>query len=328
MEPDFISDLDTTLSNVGTDVHWKRKVGSLELWISPLSITGQEKVTAAVNKAELGTNIVGESKRVTLSNSIVGVNEKDLRSYRGGAPAFPSRTKEGKLVNVRLEEYLYSKMANWSAQYIDDVFAVYADLMETFSKETLKDVKFENAKDPHVELQELEQRVSTIRASLGMPQLGEKTDDEEPTEFSNDQIAEALEREAEDDKRGKTPPEDFDPFRAVPRQAPVQRPDPIQEQLPQAQPLQPPTQSFVPPPSGPPQPNMSMPAVLPQNLRRPMPAGPEAQESSPDRPHIPMPSVQNEVIHQPAHRSAERPKIDQPQGGINPRFNPASRPIR
>ena len=142
MEPDFISDLDTTLSNVGTDVHWKRKVGSLELWISPLSITGQEKVTAAVNKAELGTNIVGESKRVTLSNSIVGVNEKDLRSYRGGAPAFPSRTKEGKLVNVRLEEYLYSKMANWSAQYIDDVFAVYADLMETFSKENKFEMRY------------------------------------------------------------------------------------------------------------------------------------------------------------------------------------------
>src|SRR5271169_367464 len=177
MEPDFISELDKTLSNVGTDIHWKRKVGPLELWISPLSVTGQEKVTLAVAKAELGTNIVGESKRITLSNAIVGVNNSDLREFRGGAPIFPVKNRENKIVKTPLEQYLYSKMAQWSAQYLDDVFEVYADLMETFQKQNLKNIKFDNAKDPNIELQELEQRVSNLRTQLGLPQLVEKTDE-------------------------------------------------------------------------------------------------------------------------------------------------------
>jgi hypothetical protein len=331
MEPDFISDLDKTLSNVGVDVHWKRKIGPLELWISPLSITGQEKVSAAVNKAEIGSNIVGESKRVTLSNSIVGVNASDLRPYRNGAPVFTSMNKKGEPVKVQLETYLYNKMANWSAQYIDDVFMVYADLMETFQKENLKEIKFENIKDPHVELQEIEQRAATIRASLGMPQLVEKTDDEEgERQYDPQEIAEALEREAEESKHEKQPPaEDFNPFQAVPQQqaAPQAPQQPVQQQ---AAP-QPPVQPFTPPPSGPPQPNFTMPATLPPNLRRPMPLGhAPPQESSPDKPLQAMPSVPNEVITQPsARRGAAPPKIDQPQGGVNPRFNPpAGRPLR
>ena len=316
MELDFISELDKTLSNVGTDVFWKRKIGELELWISPLSITGQEKVTAAITKAEVGTNIVGESKRVTLSNAIVGVNTLDLREYRNGAPVFPTKNKKGELIKTRLEDWLYNKMANWSAQYLDDAFAVYADLMETYQKENLKEVKFENAKDPNIELQELEQRVSNLRTQLDLPQLVEKTTGEESDELPDpDQVAEAIERERLDDQKKDPPSEDFDPFKPM-----------AQEAVPQAAPAPAPP-PFVPPPSGPPQPNMSMPAVLPANLRRPMPAGQQAQESSPERPHVAMPSVSNEVITQPIKRTGERPKIDQPQGGINPRFQ-QSRPIR
>jgi hypothetical protein len=324
MEPDFISDLDKTLSNVGTDVFWKRKVGPLELWISPLSITGQERVTAAVNKAEVGSNIVGESKRVTLSNSVVGINGADLRQYRGGAPIFTSPNKKGEPVKVQLEQYLYNKMANWSAQYIDDAFAVYADLMETFQKENLKEIKFENVKDPHVELQELEERVGALRAQLGMPPLGEKPEGE--VTYTPEQVAEMLEQERQAEEAGKQPPEDFDPFKAMPQQQPPSPPAP-QQAAPQPPPQQ---QPFTPPPSGPPQPNFAMPAALPQNLQRPMPLGHAPQESTPDRPHQAMPSVPNEVITQQAARPGERPKIDQHQGGVNPRFNPpgAGRPLR
>jgi hypothetical protein len=320
MEPDFISELDKTLSNVGTDIFWKRRVGALELWISPLSVTGQEKVTTTISKAELGTNIVGESKRVTLANAIVGVNDSDLREYRGGTPIFPMRNKKGEVVKTRLEEWLYDKMARWSAQYLDDAFAVYADLMETYQKENLKEVKFENAKDPHMELQELEQRVSNLRSQLGMSQLIEKNEDEESLP-DPEEIAEALERERQEDEKEKNPPaEDFNPFR------PINKPEEVSPQA--AQPPQPPPQPFVPPPSGPPQPSMTMPAVLPANLRRPMPAGHQAQESSPERPHTATPSVPNDVIEKPlAQRGVpqERPKVDQPQGGRNPRFQPPPR---
>src|SRR5580704_2020168 len=125
---DFIDALDSVLSNVGTDIYWKRHVGDLELWLSPLSVVGQERVTSAIGKAEIGTNIVGESKRTTLANSIVGINSTDLRSYRDGAPVFPSKNREGKVIKVQLEKYLYEKMSRWSHQYLDDVFEVYADL--------------------------------------------------------------------------------------------------------------------------------------------------------------------------------------------------------
>lgn len=316
MEPDFISELDKTLSNVGTDLFWKKKIGSIELWISPLSVTGQEKVTSTVSKAELGTNIVAEGKRVTLANAIVGVNSSDLREYRNGTPIFPAKNKKGESVKVRLEDWLYGKMANWSAQYLDDAFAVYADLMETFEKENLKEIKFENAKDPHIELQELEQKAAGLRSRLGLPPLGNS--DEEPLPDETE-VAEALAKEEAEEAKQKEKPEDFDPFKAVPQS---------QQSQPQGDPEAPPppARPFVPPPSDQPQPSMTMPAVLPPNLRRAQPV--QAQESSPENPHRPMPSVPNEVLTQSVSRvPVERPKIDQPQGGINPRFQP-SRPIR
>ena len=316
MEPDFISELDKTLSNVGTDLFWKRKIGAIELWFSPLSVVGQEKVTTTISKAELGTNIVGESKRVALANSIVGVNNSDLREYRGGLPVFPMKNKKGEMVKVRLEEWLYNKMSNWSGQFVDDAFSVYADLMETYEKENLKEVKFENLKDPRVELQELERKVAGLRGQLGMPQLVEAKDDDNEGLPNEEEVARALEQEAEENKHDKKPTEDFDPFRSIP-----------QEQ--QAAPLpQPQAQPFVPPPSDPPQPNFAMPTVQP--VRRPPAPGPIAQESSPENPHRPMPSVQNEVITKQAQRPVERPKIDQPQGGINPRFSQPGigRPLR
>jgi hypothetical protein len=313
MESDFITELDKTLSNVGTDIYWKKKVGALELWISPLSVTGQEKVTGAVANAEAGSNVVAEGKRVTLANAIVGVNEKDLREFRDGAPVFPAKNKKGEPVKLRLEDWLYQKMAKWSAQYLDDAFAVYADLMESFEKQNLKDIKFENAKDPHIELQELEKRAAALRSQLGMPPLVQ-SGDEEPLPDENE-VAEAIAREGREDKTAEEQ-QDFDPFRPL---APQAEPQTV------AQPPQPPPQPFVPPPSAQPQPSMTMPAVLPKHLQRPV----QAQESSPEQPFRPMPSVQNEVITQPAAKPTERPKIDQPQGGVNPRFAPqGGRPLR
>ncbi len=329
MEADFISDLDRTFSNVGTDTLWKRRIGKLELWISPLSFTGQEKVTAALENATAGLNIVGESKRVTLSNVIVGVNATDLREFRGGAPIFPSKGRDGKVVKVPLERYIYDKMASWGGDYIDDVYSVYADLMESHQKENLKEIKFENAKDPHVELQELERKAASLRAQLGLPKLVEQKEEGDEDAPTPEEIAEALAEEEAAEKRGEGKPEDFDPFRPVPQ---TKMEEQMAQPAPQAAPPEPQPPPGTPgpppprPPSAQPQPVMTMPAVLPAHLRRPMPDGPQAQTSSPERPHVAMPSVQNEVLDKPMERGARvRPPIDQPQGNLNPRFRAPAR---
>ena len=315
MELDFIAELDATISNVGTEKVWKRKVGSLEIWLSPISVVGQEKVSYSINKAEPGSNVIGESKRVILSNSIVGINKTDLTEYRiSGAPIFPSKNRDGKTVKVPLEKYLYDKIAQWGHQYLDDVFAVYADLMETHQQENLKEITFENAKDPHLELKELEERVSNLRSQLGMPQLVEATDADQ--DLTPEQIAEALKDEGKTEKEIS---EDFDPFRSIPT-----RPQsvPVTSQTSE---VITPTVARPTPPSPPPQPIMSMPAVLPANLRRPMPDGQSAKESSPDNPHVATPSVMNEVIEKQSEKVLTRPKIDQNQGSVNPRFKQPGR---
>ncbi len=321
MEPDFIAELERTFTNVGTDVFWKKKIGKLEIWLSPLSVTGQERVTAALEKATQGVNIVGESKRITLANTIVGVNGSDLREFRNGPLSFPSKNREGKPVNVTLEKYLYDKMAGWSTDYLDDVFSVYADLMESFQKQNLSGVTFENAKDPHLELLELERKASALRAQLGLPPLVEKASSEAQKgpdlEPSPEDIAEAIAEEERLSKQGTETQEDFNPFKPIQPQAEPQPEAPA----PVSQPV---AAARQPPPSPPPQPSMTMPAVLPPNLRRPLPGA--AQESSPDRPHIATPSVANEVIEKPAEKPTGRPQIDQAQGHINPRFSQPNRP--
>jgi hypothetical protein len=122
-------------------------------------------------------NVINETKRVTLSFSIVGINELDLREYRDNIPRFPGISKDGSKVKVTLDRYIYNKMTYWGAQYIDDVFSVFADLIETDQKENLKNIKFENAKDPESELEELQKKVDELREALGKPRLVEEKED-------------------------------------------------------------------------------------------------------------------------------------------------------
>ncbi len=323
-DDDFIAELDKTLSNVGTDVHWVRKIGNLELWISPLSILGQERVTKAISDAQLGTNIVGESKRLTLCNAIVGINGSDLREYRNGAAVFPIKNREGKPTKVRLEDFLFYKSQNWSAQYIDDVFAVYADLMETFEKQNLKDIKFENVKDPAVELRDLETKVGSLRAQLGLPPLVESKGEAQP---SAEEIARAIEEEEESDREDskRSPPgqeesEEFDPFKTVARADQPQRRVPIPTPtLEEDEPL---------PDPFPPRPNRSVPAAVPttvppgvsKKFKVNMPPGAHP-ESSPENPYRGTPSVPQEVIDRPAERKVVQPPVINPTAvSVNPRF--------
>jgi hypothetical protein len=174
---DFIAELERNINKVGTDVIWKRKIGSTTLWLSPITLMGQERVTEILSNAdEIGTALVHETKRMTLANSIVGINDLDLREYRDAGPCLPGVGKDGKPTKLTLDKYLHSKLAGWSAQFIDDSFSILADLMESLQKEHLKEISFENAKDSIEELKELEARVADLREQLGKPPLVEASE--------------------------------------------------------------------------------------------------------------------------------------------------------
>jgi len=329
MELDFIAELEKTITNAGSEVIWKRKIGGIEFWFSPITIVAREVINETFSKVNQGINIIGESKRLTLSYAIVGVNGIDFSQYRHGAAVFPILDREKKKVNVTLDKYLYEKMRYWGDQFLDDVFSVYGDLLETHAKENVKEVKFEN-KDPAIELEELQKRANSLRASLGLPKLVE----EKPGEVSPED-REDLEASDQDVERGPDDPSDFNPFKAVPKQEPP--PPPIDIQPPQSQ-QQPPPQ----PPQQPAVMTIPAPVVRP---KQPVPSAPvvkpltaaELEESatqhqaafaqSPSGPviHRAQPSVPTDVIEEPMaqrNKGAGPPLIDRPPVNRNPRFNP------
>ena len=202
-EAEFL-ELEQAFTNVGRNEIWEREVGDHKIKLSPISFPAQEKVNEVLSNKLLGNNVVVETKRVTLSHSILGIDAIDLAKYQDSGPIFSiTDRKLGKQVKVTLDKYIYEKMNSWSAQYIDDLFEVYADLNESHQKSNLKNIKFENLKDPQIELLELEERVSELRKQLGKPQL---------TEAPIEPVGEPPEAEESDEE----PLEDeFDPFRAV-----------------------------------------------------------------------------------------------------------------
>lgn len=214
-ELDFIAELDAAVSNIGSDVVWIRTVGGVKLMISPLTMVGQEKVTDVITKMT-GSTIVAESKRVTLSHAIVGVGDFDLRQYRGSA-VFPSKGRDGKQAYVTLDRYMYDKIGTWGSQFVDDVFVVYSDLLESLQRDNLKDIKFENVRSPLDELVELEARVRELRQQLNMPGLIEREDDGEDGDRADTEPPDERPEEASAGPSGQP----FDPFQLVPQDLPA-----------------------------------------------------------------------------------------------------------
>jgi len=171
MDKDFLSELDKTISNIGTDKTWERTIGGIRVLFSPISYEAQLKINETIQNSDLGSAILAESKRVTLSYAIVGIGEHDFHEYRDTPPQFPVRDRSGNTKKVSLNDYLYSKMGKWDTQFLDDCFSVFADLMNSHVKENLKDIKFENLKDPLDEMNDLVIRVAEIREQLGLPHL-------------------------------------------------------------------------------------------------------------------------------------------------------------
>jgi hypothetical protein len=184
---DIFQEIEASLSRIGSQVIWKRDIGGRLMWLSPITHTGQQRVVAAINDSEAaGANIVHDMKRLTLSFSIVGIDGLDLTKYRTNDPMLPFTGRDGRQVLVTLDKFIYEKMSQWSAQFVDDLFSVYADLLESHGKENLSKIKFDNVKSPEDELRELESKAAGIRAQLGKPQLIEPQTATAPKEAAFD----------------------------------------------------------------------------------------------------------------------------------------------
>lgn len=323
MNEDFFKELEESFSNVGTDEVWEAVVGGRKIKLSPIPFTGQGKVQEALTNRDLGSNVIGESKRITLSHALVGIDNLDLRSYRSAGPVFgPVDMPGGKKLKVDLPTYIYIKLGSWGAQFIDDLFNVFADFMETHGKNNVKEVKFENSKNPADELGEVMVRMTELRIQLGLPPMVEKAPAEEvdeEAEFIKEQTDRAAQMkkdaEAESEEEAPEAPEApaFDPFRTVEvasRKGSTPKPAPAPPA--RARPVDP-------------EPVMTIPTVSPpQNVRR-------AQQAAELEGHVPSSTAQNpfiasassDVIEAPAARpESSLPVIDPKQFGRNPRFSP------
>jgi hypothetical protein len=310
---DFLAELEASFTNLGSNKHWKRQIGDVTLWFSPITMHGQTKVTELLNSADtMGMNVINETKRVTLSYSIVGINDLDLREYRDTTPRFPLPGKDGKMTKVTLDRYLYHKMLNWSSQFVDDAFSVLTDLIETDQKENLKNIKFENAKNAETELAELEARASFLRQELGKPQLVEAKPEPEKT----DEDLEIDETLATTEATSTKPvvEVEFDPFSKVDS---TFRNKPVVKSV------------EAPVPASPP------PVATPVVTAPPAISDPEElvferqvkdKHGNVINAYVPTPGVSNEVIEAPTSpvRSGN-PVVDPPVVNRNPRFSPPSR---
>lgn len=338
MDADFFKELEESISNAGTDEVWERTIGGRRILLSPISFVGQGKVQEALSNKDFGSNIIGESKRITLSHAIVGMDKFDLSKHRIAGPVFgPVQMPGGKSLKVDLPTYIYLKMANWGSQFVDDIFNVFADLMETHAKENVKEVKFENAKNPVDELGDLMVRVTELRVQLGMSPLveGKSVEENEVEDFNEEQAERAREsEEAAERQKKESSAESFDPFRTMqvddmpprgsnPRQ-PVIPPPPVRSPI--TSPPPPEAVDAYVPRTPDPVPVTTVPVVIPQNMRRTHQVA-EAEGhtpvSTPQSPFVASPSISHEVIEAPAARSQASPPVIDPKAfGRNPRFNP------
>jgi hypothetical protein len=296
MDADFLKELDDKFSNVGREVIWKKKIGEHTIWFSPPAQDDQMKINETMSDDSLGIHIFSEVKKRTLAYSIVGIDDLDLTQIKVIGPVKDPKTK--KPVNVPIDKFIYVKVSEWGAQFVDDAFKVFADLMETHEKDNLKDITFENLKDPAVELAEAEARVDELRQQLGVNMPSE-------AEIAK-AAAEELEEEEAEEESG------FDPFK--PPEVSVRPP-----QEPEPEPEEP----VIPVPHIAPSTNVPEVNERTSQISHVEKAAPKI-EGDPSNPQALPSSKSDEVIDKSAPKiKKEEIKIDQVKGNRNPRFQPA-----
>jgi hypothetical protein len=335
MDEDILSELDRQLTSVNLDKYWVRKIGDFELWLTSIDYTQSNKVKKVLD-GEFGLE---EAKRVTLSSAIVWVNGVDLRPLRAAGKTIKVKDKAGKAELVDLPEYVYRKIANWDVEFVEVVFDVYADVMESHKKDLVKNIVFENVKSPEDVLDDLEQRAASLRARLGKPPLVEaqrldlepgveesvadSQDDppsEEGPEDAPEQEAAPLPVAARQAPRVESSfhgaEDDFDPFEAVKNAARAPAPSAVA-----AAPSAPPS---VPVPV----PTAGQPSAIEEAMARRRGQVPSAAPAL-LRPLVAQPSVVDEVLEKSAARLVVDPPSVNPAPGSqsrNPRFRNAGVP--
>ncbi len=334
MDEDILAQLESTLTNVNLDNYQVRKVGDFELWLAPIDYTQSNKIKKVL-EGEFGLE---EAKRVTLSSAIIGVNGMDLRPLRDAGKTIKVKGRDGKSNElVDLPEFVYRKIARWDVEFVDVVFDVYSDIIESHKRRLVKDITFENMRSPEEELSELEEKAASLRERLGKPPLvearrldldgdaGEQLDsgpEEEPVEDPEARTVSPQEDEPPDLSVRKTPPkapptvslgddDDFDPFEVLKASRQPESPPPIAAAPPISSPIPP----SVPVPTPAPARMPATPSEIELAMARRNASSPLSQ-SVPDviRPHLAQPSVPVEVIE-----SAAAPVVVDP-----PRVNPGS----
>lgn len=344
MDEDILAELDRQLTNVNLDKYWVRKIGDFELWLTTIDYTQSNKVKKVL-EGEFGLE---EAKRVTLSAAIVGVNGNDLRPLRAVGKTIKVRSRDGKNNElVDLPEVIYRKIANWDAEFIDVVFDVYSDIMESHKKDLVKEIVFENAKSPEAELEELEERAASLRERLGKPPLIEAqrldlTDeprteegDGSPSAPTDAELEELAQTARQEEGAPKEPvsftgdEDDFDPFAHVKAmRGPAQAP-PDQQQTFVAPSAPPPVP--VPVPSAPASaaPSAIEAAIAQRRASSPIPGAAPAMVRPAVKAHAAQPSVPSEVLEKGAARIVVDPPKVNPNPAAqskNPRFRNAGLP--
>lgn len=214
MDDSLLQELDSVVSNLGSEKIWKREIDGTLLWFSPINYESQMKINEMVMNDELGNSVVAESKKLALCHSIVGINNIDLTKYREGSH-FPMPGPNNRTVKVSLSKYLLEKVKRWDSDFVDLAFDMFADVMETHKKELNEGIVFENSKEPTEELSELEGRVAELRLKLGLPQLieGDKVEKADPDSYeepSEEEMSKTSQKELDEAmNRSRTP---IDPF--------------------------------------------------------------------------------------------------------------------
>jgi len=341
MDEDILAELDRQLTNVNLDKYWVRKVGDFELWLTTIDYTQSNRVKKVL-EGEFGLE---EAKRVTLSAAIVGVNGSDLRPLRAAGKTIKVRGRDGKTNElVDLPEVIYRKIANWDAEFIDVVFEVYSDIMESHKKDLVKEIVFENAKSPEAELEELEERAAALRERLGKPPLieaqrldlgDEPRAEDAGASVPTDEELEGLAQAAQDEGSSREPvsfdgaEEDFDPFAHVKAMRAQQAPPEPQAPAFVAQSAPPPVP--VPVPSAP---TSSAPSAIEAALAQrrssaPISGAAPAMVRPAVKAHAAQPSVPSEVLEKGAARIVVDPPKVNPNPATqskNPRFRNAGLP--
>lgn len=167
---DFLESIDKAFTSIGMERRWTRRIAGRDFTFMPITYTGSHRWKDSVIQSVESTNSILDSRRIMLSEAIVGIGDIDFSNIDPSEKIFKV-TVDGKSRAMNIREYLAHKMLGWDSQLIEDIFNVYADITESFSTENLKDVVFENVRDPKARLADLTSQVNELRSELNLEPL-------------------------------------------------------------------------------------------------------------------------------------------------------------